>query len=76
MFSIEKQELQKLVDKKLTNTEIDNLYNVSQQVIYYHRAIQCYTNYNLSLNWVKRGNSLVDNPVPIYNLNGCSRSND
>ena len=37
MFSIKKQELQKLIDKKLTDTEICKLYNVSQQVIYYHR---------------------------------------
>jgi len=37
MFNIKKQELQKLVNKGLTDTEIGNIYNVSQQVIYYHR---------------------------------------
>jgi hypothetical protein len=37
MFSIKKQELQELVNKGLTDTEIGNIYNVSQQVIYYHR---------------------------------------
>lgn len=37
MFKINKEELQELINKGLTDTEIGKLYNVSQQVIYYHR---------------------------------------
>jgi len=57
MFSIEKQELQRLVEEGLTDTEIGNIYKVSQQVIYYHRlkvhniyrkSLRNHTPYNLT----------------------------
>ena len=39
---------------------------------------RCNIKYKSSLNWVKKGKSIIaiDNPLPSYNLNGYSGPND